>query len=99
MRKQKPKTRELQEADDLCKNGSRSKGLYEILTKQAEGYKEVVAAAGGDQKRSIIVNRKLPELVKTQVEAVKIKIDKITVWDSGNNGDNGAGSTANFVSE
>jgi flotillin len=41
---------------------------------------------------------KLPELVKTQVEAVKnIKIDKITVWDSGNN-DNGAGSTANFVS-
>jgi flotillin len=27
-----------------------------------------------------------------------IKIDKITVWDSGNNGDNGAGSTANFVS-
>ena len=41
---------------------------------------------------------KLPELVKTQVEAVKnIKIDKITVWDSGNNGDNGAGSTANFV--
>jgi hypothetical protein len=49
------------------------------------------------QKRSII-NEKLPELVRTQVEAVKnIKIDKITVWDSGNNGDNGAGSTANFV--
>ena len=41
---------------------------------------------------------KLPELVKTQVEAVKnIKIDKITVWDSGNNQD-GNGSTANFVS-
>jgi flotillin len=36
--------------------------------------------------------------VKTQVEAVKnIKIDKITVWDSGNNAD-GNGSTANFVS-
>jgi flotillin len=42
---------------------------------------------------------KLPELVKTQVEAVKnIKIDKITVWDSGANGDVGNGSTANFVS-
>jgi flotillin len=25
-------------------NGSRSKGLYEILTKQAEGYKEVVSS-------------------------------------------------------
>jgi flotillin len=37
--------------------------------------------------------------VKTQVEAVKnIKIDKITVWDSGNGGDNGNSSTANFVS-
>ena len=37
-------------------------------------------------------------MVKTQVEAVKnIKIDKITVWDSGNNTD-GNGSTANFVS-
>jgi flotillin len=43
---------------------------------------------------------KLPELVRTQVEAVKnIKIDKITVWDSGNGqGDNGNSSTANFVS-
>ena len=41
---------------------------------------------------------KLPELVKTQVEAVKnIKIDKITVWDSGQE-KNGNGSTANFVS-
>ena len=43
---------------------------------------------------------KLPELVRTQVEAVKnIKIDKITVWDSGNRqGENGNSSTANFVS-
>jgi flotillin len=37
-------------------------------------------------------------LVKTQEAVKNIKIDKITVWDSGNNGDNGAGSTANFVS-
>jgi hypothetical protein len=45
-----------------------------------------------------ILIEKLPELVRTQVEAVKnIKIDKITVWDSGNNGDNGAGSTAAFL--
>ena len=37
--------------------------------------------------------------MKTQVEAVKnIKIDKITVWDSGNGGnENGNGATANFV--
>ena len=34
-----------------------------------------------------MVADKLPELIKTQVEAVKgIKIDKVTVWDSMGNG-------------
>ncbi len=79
-----------------------AKGLYQILTKQAEGYKDVVATAGGDPSKAfqLLLLEKLPELVRTQVEAVKnIKIDKITVWDSGNgaNGD-GNSSTANFVS-
>jgi len=79
-----------------------AQGLHEILTKQAEGYKEVVAAAGGDPTKAfqLLLIEKLPELVKTQVEAVKnIKIDKITVWDSGNGqNDSGNSSTANFVS-
>ena len=79
-----------------------AKGLFEILTKQAEGYKEVVAAAGGDPNKAfqLLLIEKLPELVRTQVEAVKnIKIDKITVWDSGNGqSENGNSSTANFVS-
>ena len=97
------KTRELAkgEADAIfAKMEAEAKGLYEILTKQAEGYKEVVSAAGGDPTKAfqLLLIEKLPELVKTQVEAVKnIKIDKITVWDSGNNTD-GNGSTANFVS-
>jgi hypothetical protein len=44
--------------------------------KQAEGMKWLQWR--WNLKRSIIVNRKLPELVKTQVEAVKnIKIDKM----------------------
>ena len=89
------------EADAIfAKMEAEANGLYEILTKQAEGYKQVVAAAGGDptQAFQLLLIEKLPELVKTQVEAVKnIKIDKITVWDSGNNTD-GNGSTANFVS-
>src|SRR5690606_4472817 len=78
-----------------------AKGLYEILTKQAEGYKDVVSAAGGDPTKAfqLLLIEKLPELVKTQVEAVKnIKIDKITVWDSGVGSENGNNSTANFVS-
>ena len=89
------------EADAIfAKMEAEAKGLYEILTKQAEGYKEVVSAAGGDPTKAfqLLLIEKLPELVKTQVDAVKnIKIDKITVWDSGNNTD-GNGSTANFVS-
>ncbi len=89
------------EADAIyAKMEAEAKGLYEILTKQAEGYKEVVAAAGGDPTNAfqLLLIEKLPELVKTQVEAVKnIKIDKITVWDSGQ-GENGNNSTANFVS-
>ncbi len=91
------------EADAIfVKMEAEAKGLFEILTKQAEGYKEVVAAAGGDPTKAfqLLLIEKLPELVKTQVEAVKnIKIDKITVWDSGNGtADNGNSTTANFVS-
>jgi len=91
------------EADAIfAKMDAEAKGLFEILTKQAEGYKEVVAAAGGDPNKAfqLLLIEKLPELVRTQVEAVKnIKIDKITVWDSGNgNNENGNSSTANFVS-
>lgn len=91
------------EADAIyAKMEAEAKGLFEILTKQAEGYKEVVSAAGGDPNKAfqLLLIEKLPELVKTQVEAVKnIKIDKITVWDSGNGqGENGSTSTANFVS-
>ncbi|MCL6258769.1 SPFH domain-containing protein [Aquiflexum sp. TKW24L] len=90
------------EADAIfAKMDAEARGLYEILTKQAEGYRQVVDAAGGDPNKAfqLLLIEKLPELVKTQVEAVKnIKIDKVTVWDSGANGDNGNGSTANFVS-
>ena len=77
-----------------------ARGLYEVLTKQAEGYAQIVKAAAGDPDKAVmmLITDKLPELVKTQVEAVKnIKIDKITVWD-GNNAGNGNTSTANFIS-
>lgn len=89
------------EADAIfAKMEAEAKGLYEILTKQAEGYDQVVKAAGGDSTNAfqLLLLEKLPELVRTQVEAVKnIKIDKVTVWDSGAS-ENGNGSTANFVS-
>ena len=46
-----------------------------------------------------MISDKLPELVKTQVEAIKnIKIDKITVWDGQGQNANGKTATANFLS-
>ena len=89
------------EADAIyAKMEAEAKGLYEVLTKQAAGYDKMVQAAGGDANKAymLLLLEKLPELVKTQVEAVKgVNIDHVTVWDSGNNAD-GKGSTANFVS-
>ena len=89
------------EADAIfAKMDAQARGTYEILTKQAEGFNQLVAAAGGDAKDAItmLISDKLPELVRTQVEAVKgIKIDKVTVWDGGNSKD-GKTATSNFIS-
>jgi flotillin len=89
------------EADAIfAKMDAQARGTLEILAKQADGFGQLVAAAGGDAQQAItmLITDKLPELVKTQVEAVKgINIDKVTVWDGGK-GENGKTATANFVS-
>lgn len=89
------------EADAIyAKMSAEARGMLEILQKQAEGYKEIVAAAGGDPSDAakLMITDKLEELVKLQVQAISgLKIDKITVWDSGA-GKDGNTSTANFVS-
>ena len=89
------------EADAIfAKMDAQARGTLEILSKQAAGFNQLVAAAGGDAKDAItmLISDKLPELVKTQVEAVKgIKIDKVTVWDGGNSKD-GKTATSNFIS-
>ena len=83
-----------------AKMSAEAKGLFEILTKQADGYDKMIQAAGGDPNKAytLLLLEKLPELVKTQVEAIKgINIDKVTVWDNGGSAD-GKTSTANFLS-
>ena len=89
------------EADAIfAKMDAQARGTLEILAKQAEGFGKLVAAAGGDASQAItmLITDKLPELVQTQVEAVKgINIDKVTVWDGGKN-ENGKTATANFIS-
>jgi flotillin len=89
------------EADAIfLKKQAEAKGLFEILTNQAAGLDKIVSAAGDSAKDAVLllVADKLPELVRTQAEAISnIKIDKVTVWDGGNNA-NGKTSTANFLS-
>ena len=88
------------EADAIyMKMEAEAKGIYEILSKQAEGFDKIVNAAGSDAKDAVMlmIADKLPELVSTQVEAIKnIKIDKVTVWENGN-GKDGKTSKANFM--
>ena len=88
------------EADAIyMKMDAQARGIYEILSKQAEGFEMMVKAAGNNSKDAVMmmIADKLPELVKTQVEAIKnIKIDKVTVWETGN-GKDGKTSTANFM--
>lgn len=88
------------EADAIyMKMAAEGKGIYEILSKQAEGFDQLVKAAGNDAQKAVLmmIADKLPELVRTQVEAIKnIKIDKVTVWETGN-GKDGKTSTANFM--
>ncbi|WP_299337673.1 flotillin family protein [uncultured Psychroserpens sp.] len=85
----------------LFKAQAEAQGQFEVLTKQAAGLQEIVKAAGNSSKDAVLllIADKLPELVKTQAEAIKnIKIDKVTVWDNGGNGEDGKSSTANFLS-
>ena len=89
------------EADAIyAKMAAEARGVEEILKKQAAGFAEIVQSAGGDADSALklLIADKLEELMRVQVDAIKnIKIDKVTVWDGGQNAD-GKTSTANFIS-
>ncbi|PCJ66284.1 MAG: flotillin [Bacteroidetes bacterium] len=89
------------EADAIyAKKEAEAKGIYEILTKQAQGFDKLVSSAGNSPQDAalLLIADKLEDIVALQTEAIKnIKIDKVTVWDGGNNSD-GKTSTSNFLS-
>lgn len=77
-----------------------AEGTLKVLAAKADGYRMLVNACGGNPREAatMLLVEKMEEMVKLQTEAIKnLKIDKITVWDSGN-GDKGGSSTANFMS-
>jgi len=88
------------EADSIvAKKTAEATGIYEVLTKQAEGFGKLVEAAKESSRDAVLlmIADKLPEIVRSQVEAIKnLKIDKITVWDT-QGGEGKTPATANFL--
>ncbi len=77
-------------------------GIRKVLDAKAAGYEHLIRVCGDrkDLAPALLIIEKLPELVAEQVKAIQnLKIDKVTVWDSGANGHaNGpGGSTSNFL--
>ncbi len=88
------------EADGvLMKYQAEAEGQRTLLAGKAAGYRALIESAGGDAKAAatLLMIEKLEEIVARQTDAIsKLRIDKVTVWDSGN--PEKGSSTANFVS-
>lgn len=76
-----------------------AEGAKAVLEGKAKGFDDLIKACLGPAgAQNMLVTELLPQLVREQVQAIaNLKIDKITVWDNGGNGD-GKTSTANFLS-
>lgn len=83
----------------LARYTAEADGTRKVLEAKAEGYRQLLETVG-DQKNlapTLLLVEQLPDLIEKQVRAVQdLKIDKVTVWDSG--ASNGEGSTtSNFL--
>jgi flotillin len=84
----------------LLKYEAEAKGIKQVLEAKAQGYQALVQSAGNDARAAatLLLTEKLEQIVTLQVEAIKaIKIDKITVWDSGAGANGNGSTTANFL--
>lgn len=84
----------------LAKYEAEAKGVRQVLDSKAAGYRALVESCQGDAKSAatFLLVEKIEHMVGLQVEAIRnLKIDKITVWDSGG-GKDGTSSTASFAS-
>jgi len=83
----------------LLKYKAEAEGIRLVLESKAAGYENLVKAAAGDPRAAatLLMVEKIESIVEKQVQAISnLKIDKVTVWDSGHS-DRGS-STAGFVS-
>jgi len=82
----------------LARYTAEAEGTQRVLEAKAKGYADLLATCGArkDLAPTLLMVEKIPELVAEQVKAIQnLKIDKITVWDSGNGGE--TSSTAGFL--
>ena len=82
----------------LARYNAEAEGTQAVLEAKAAGYENLIRICG-DQKQmapTLLMIEKIPDLVAEQVKAISnLRIDKITVWDGGQGGDQG--STAGFL--
>lgn len=87
----------------LAKYEAEAEGLRKVLQAKADGYRSLMQACAENPQiaPTLLMIEQLPDLVREQVKAISnLRIDKITVWDSGSGGGaNGKrGNTADFLS-
>ncbi|MCB9915094.1 MAG: flotillin family protein [Planctomycetes bacterium] len=85
----------------LAKYAAEAEGLRKVLDAKAEGYRALVAACSThpEMAPTLLLVEQLPQIVAEQVKAIQnLKIDKVTVWDSGGGGGGGKGATSGFLS-
>ncbi len=85
----------------LAKYMAEAEGIQKVLEAKAEGYRKLMeaCAANPEVAPTLLLIEKLPEIVAEQVKAIaNLKIDHITVWDSGRGGDGKSNATADFLS-
>ncbi len=85
----------------LARYVAEADGVRQVLQAKADGYQRLIAACAENPQiaPTLLMIEQLPTLVAEQVKAISnLKIDKITVWDSGGNGRaQGGGTTADFL--
>lgn len=67
-------------------------GIKAVLEGRAEGFRQLVAAAGGNSNEAVVVliADQLPALVDSQMKGISnLKIDKVVVWGGGEEGKGG----------
>ena len=83
----------------LMRYQAEAQGLQQLLEAKAAGYRKLIEGCGGDGQAAstLLMIEKLSEIVSAQMDAISnLKIDKITVWDSGSH--NGGSATSDFIS-